>query len=55
MNVAYARQKDGRLAAYQVPANLPPSEIIDAVKSELGVNRALVLICPSKEEEKEAA
>jgi len=33
MNIAYARQKDGKLAAYQVPANLPPSEIINAVKS----------------------
>ena len=42
--VAYARQKDGRLAAYQVPSGMDNSDVINAVKQELGAERALLLV-----------
>ena len=54
--VAYAHQKDGKLAAFEVPAGLSIPDVIDAVKGELGVERALVLAHDSdKDREKEAA
>ena len=58
--VAYARQKDGKLAAFEVPSDLSIPEVIEAVKSELGVERALVLVhdadkAPRPPIEKEAA
>lgn len=55
-NVAYAHQKDGKLAAFEVPGDLSIPDVINAVKSELGVERALVLVHDSdKDREKEAA
>lgn len=55
-NVAYAHQKDGKLAAFEVPAGLSIPDVIEAVKGELGVERALVLVHDSdKDREKEAA
>ena len=55
-NVAYAHQKDGKLAAFEVPAGLSIPDVINAVKGELGVERALVLVHDSgKDREKEAA
>lgn len=39
----YAHQRDGKLAAFLVPGDLSYGEVISAVKSELGVERALVL------------
>jgi hypothetical protein len=55
-NVAYAHQKDGKLAAFEVPGDLSIPDVISAVKSELGVERALVLVHDSdKDREKEAA
>lgn len=55
-NVAYAHQKDGKLAAFEVPAGLSIPDVIEAVKGELGVDRALVLVHDAdKDCEKEAA
>lgn len=55
-NVAYAHQKDGKLAAFEVPAGLSIPDVIVAVKDELGVDRALVLVHDTdKNQEKEAA
>ena len=54
--VAYAHQKDGKLAAFEVPTTLSIPDVIAAVKTELGVDRALVLVHDSdKDREKEAA
>ena len=58
--VAYARQKDGKLAAFEVPSDLSIPDVIKAVKSELGVERAMVLVhdadkTPRPPSEKEAA
>jgi len=55
-NVAYAHQKDGKLAAFEVPAGLSIPDVIVAVKDELGVDRALVFVHDTdKNQEKEAA
>lgn len=53
--VAYAHQKDGKLAAFEVPTTLSIPDVIAAVKTELGVDRALVLVHDAKNNEKEAA
>lgn len=49
--VAYARKQDGRLAAYKVPSDLKYGDVIDAVKKELGVERAMVLVSYRKQNE----
>lgn len=52
MTVAvYARQKDGRLAVYQVPDGMDNADVINAVKQELGVERALLLVSNRKQYE----
>ena len=54
--VAYTHQKDGKLAAFEVPSDLSIPDVITAVKSELGAERALVLVHDSdRNNEKEAA
>ena len=55
-NIVYAHQKDGKLAAFEMPAGLSIPDVIVAVKDELGVDRALVLVHDAdKKQEKEAA
>lgn len=54
--IAYAYQADGKLAAFEMPEGLSNAEVIDAVKTELGAERAMLLVHDAvKNPEKEAA
>jgi hypothetical protein len=54
--IAYAHNRDGTLAAFEMPEGLSNEQVIDAVKSELGAERAMLLVHDaSKNPEKETA
>lgn len=55
-HAVYAHSKEGKLVAFEVPDGLSNADVIEAVKEELGVLRALVLVYDAdKNPDKEAA